>query len=150
MSPSTPVAALRLVATALRSPSIFDFDALFGLEQLKSQNSHPLYSLLQVFAYKGLEEFEAWRKVNPQTLLEFGACMSTLRYISQTNFPLDLDERDLDRKLRLLVLTSLAFANIGQNITYAEIASMLGVENSDVEKWVIDGTETVNYMSINF
>ena len=88
--------------------------------------------------------------MNSQTLLEFGACMSTLRYISQTNFPLDLNERDLDRKLRLLVLTSLAFANIGQNITYAEIASTLGVEKSDVEKWVIDGTESVNFMSISF
>jgi len=51
----------------------------------------------------------------------------------------DLDKTQLERKIRLLTLSSLGFKNIGQDLPYATIASALQVDSSEVEKWVIDG-----------
>lgn len=41
--------------------------------------------------------------------------------------------------MRLLSLASLGFENVGQDLPYAKIAASIHVEESEVEKWVIDG-----------
>jgi len=46
---------------------------------------------------------------------------------------------ELEYKIRLLTLASLAFHYVGQNLPYSEIAEALQVDPSDVEKWAIDG-----------
>jgi translation initiation factor 3 subunit M len=51
-----------------------------------------------------------------------------------------LDKTQLERKIRLLTLASLGFQNIGKDVPYSTIASALQVDQSQVEKWVIDGT----------
>lgn len=51
----------------------------------------------------------------------------------------DLDPAQLERKIRLLSLTTLAFQNIGRDLSYSAIADVLHVEPSLVERWVIDG-----------
>ena len=53
--------------------------------------------------------------------------------------PADLDQAQLERKIRLLALTTLAFQNIGHELPYATIASTVQIEPSQVERWVIDG-----------
>jgi hypothetical protein len=53
--------------------------------------------------------------------------------------PSGLDKAQLERKIRLLTLASLGFRNIGKDVPYATLASALQVDQSDVEKWVIDG-----------
>ena len=45
----------------------------------------------------------------------------------------------MERKIRLLTLASLGFQNIGRDVPYATLASALRVDQSEVEKWVIDG-----------
>ena len=45
----------------------------------------------------------------------------------------------LERKIRLLTLASVAFENVGGDLSYAKVASALEVDSSDVERWVIDG-----------
>lgn len=45
----------------------------------------------------------------------------------------------LERKIKLLTLSSLAFKHIGQNLPYSEIAEALKIDTSEVEKWAIDG-----------
>ena len=40
----------------------------------------------------------------------------------------------------MLTLASLGFQNIGKDVPYATLASALQVDQSEVEKWVIDGT----------
>ena len=50
-----------------------------------------------------------------------------------------LDNPQLERKIRLLTLTTLGFQNIGRDVPYSVIASTLQVEPSQVESWVIDG-----------
>lgn len=52
----------------------------------------------------------------------------------------ELEAANLERKVRLLILSELGFAKIGQNIPYGDIASSLQIEDTEVEKWVIDGT----------
>lgn len=52
----------------------------------------------------------------------------------------DLDKDQLERTIRLLALTSLAFQNIGQELPYSTIAATIDIESSQVERWVIDGT----------
>lgn len=45
--------------------------------------------------------------------------------------------------MRLLVLATLGFKNIGRDIPYTEIAANLQVDEADVEKWVIDGKSSI-------
>ena len=52
---------------------------------------------------------------------------------------IELDKKELERKIRLLTLASLAFKHVGQDLPYAEIVSALQVDPSEVEKWAIDG-----------
>ena len=53
---------------------------------------------------------------------------------------IDLDGVQLERKIRLLSLTTLAFQNIGRDLPYSSIAETLQVEPTQVERWVIDGS----------
>ncbi|KAH8118642.1 PCI-domain-containing protein [Phellopilus nigrolimitatus] len=123
LSPSTSAdyASLQLIASALRLPTIFDFDSLLKLENVRALSSHGLFDLLQIFNKQGLTEFKGWQENNQSTLDEY-----------------KLDASKLEQKIRLLILSELGFSKIGQNVSYAEIASALQIEQSEVEKWVID------------
>jgi len=59
------------IATALRLPSIFDFDSLFKLDAVLNVKNHELFSLLQVFLSGGLLEFNAWQSNHPQALEKY-------------------------------------------------------------------------------
>ena len=52
---------------------------------------------------------------------------------------IEITPDQLERKIKLLTLSSLSFKYIGQNLPYSEIAEALKIDTSDVEKWVIDG-----------
>lgn len=51
----------------------------------------------------------------------------------------ELDQTQLERKIRLLSFASLGFAHIGHDLPYSEVASTLQIELNQVEKWAIDG-----------
>ncbi len=51
----------------------------------------------------------------------------------------DLDNAQLERKIRLLTLATLGFQNLGRDIPYKVVASIIQVQESEVERWVIDG-----------
>jgi translation initiation factor 3 subunit M len=114
-------AAIDAIVTALRLPSIFDFDPLFKLEPVIAVKDHELFSLLHVFLNEGLSEFSTWVGSHTGALEKY-----------------QLDKAQLERKIRLLTLASLAFKNIGLDLPYASIASALQVDLSEVEKWSID------------
>lgn len=64
LTPSSPEAqstAVEVVATALRLPTIFDFDSLFKIDAIVELGDHELFSLLRVFLSGGLDEFKAWQ-----------------------------------------------------------------------------------------
>ena len=73
---STKAAALQLIATSLRLPTVFDFSVLYELQNVQSLESHALYDLLRIFSERGLPEYKVWQESNAATLNEFGAfCM---------------------------------------------------------------------------
>jgi translation initiation factor 3 subunit M len=53
---------------------------------------------------------------------------------------LEIPASELEHKIRLLTLASLAFQYIGQSLPYARIAEALQIDANEVEKWAIDGT----------
>ena len=62
-----------------------------------------------------------------------------LTMVHLLNATADLDQAQLERKIRLLSLTTLAFQNIGRDLPYSAIAETLQVDPTEVERWVIDG-----------
>ncbi|KAI0787178.1 hypothetical protein BC629DRAFT_1515435 [Irpex lacteus] len=118
---SSKSAALDLIASALRLPSVFDFDALFRLDAVVAAKDSELYSLLQIFLNDGLAEYRAWAGSHAAALTQY-----------------NLDQAQLERKIRVLSLTTLAFQNIGRDLSYSAIAEVLQVEPTEVERWVID------------
>ncbi|KAJ3516149.1 hypothetical protein NLJ89_g1305 [Agrocybe chaxingu] len=118
-------ATLELIATALRLPTVFNFDPLFKLDAVLSVKDHELFSLLQIFLNSGLPEFKAWESSHPGALEKY-----------------QITPSELERKIRLLTLASLAFKHVGQSLPYSRIAEALQVDSSEVEKWVIDGTSS--------
>jgi translation initiation factor 3 subunit M len=120
-SPSAQNAGLEAVAAALRQPSVFDFDPLFKLDAIIALKGHPLFALLQIFMNHGLTEYQSWAASNSSSLDEY-----------------KIDNVQLERKIRLLTLASLAFSHIGKELSYSQIATALQVQTNQVEKWFID------------
>ncbi|KZT71501.1 PCI-domain-containing protein [Daedalea quercina L-15889] len=120
-SPTAQAAAVDAIASALRLPSLFDFDALFRLDAVIAVQRHELFSLLGIFISGGLSDFQTWASNHADAFAKY-----------------DLDKAQLERKIRLLALTSLAFQNIGHELPYTIISSDIQIEPSTVERWVID------------
>lgn len=53
-------AAVDAIATALRLPTVFEFDPLLKLDAVVAAKDNELFSLLQIFLNEGLPEFNAW------------------------------------------------------------------------------------------
>lgn len=66
-------AAVELIATALRSPTIFDFDPLFRLDAVVAAKDHELFALLQVFLNDGLAQFQAWESSHADSISKYSA-----------------------------------------------------------------------------
>ncbi|KAF5359031.1 hypothetical protein D9758_004899 [Tetrapyrgos nigripes] len=120
-SETARAASIDAIASALRLPTVFNFDPLFKLDGVVACKDHELFSLLQVFLNDGLAEFTAWDQAHPGVFAKYS-----------------LDKTQLEHKIRLLTLASLGFSNVGQNLPYAKIAETIKVDVSDVERWVID------------
>ncbi|KAL0950227.1 hypothetical protein HGRIS_010214 [Hohenbuehelia grisea] len=120
-TPEAKTAAVEAIATALRLPTVFDFDQLFKLDAVVAAKGHELFSLLHIFLNDGLSEYKSWESSHAAVLEQH-----------------KLDKVQLERKIRLLSLASLGFQHIGHDLPYSTIAETLQVESSQVEKWVID------------
>ena len=64
-------AAVEAIASALRLPTIFDFDPLFKLDAILNITTHELYGLLEIFLNNGLSEFKAWQSNHSGVLEKF-------------------------------------------------------------------------------
>jgi translation initiation factor 3 subunit M len=120
-SPHAESSAIQAISTSLKLPSVFDFDVLFKIDAIIKLQGHELFSLLRVFLSGGLEDYKKWESEHPASIEKYG-----------------LDKTQLERKIRLLTLASLGFQNIGKDVPYTTLASALHVDQSEVERWVID------------
>ncbi|KAG8896570.1 hypothetical protein FRB99_008833, partial [Tulasnella sp. 403] len=67
----TESATLAAFGTAIRNPSILDFDPLLSLESTNLIKGHPLFALVQVFIRGGFSDLEGWLAQNSSILNEF-------------------------------------------------------------------------------
>jgi len=93
----------------------------FKLDAVTTLQGHELFSLLRIFLSGGLDDYKTWESEHPASIEKYG-----------------LHQAQLERKIRLLTLASLGFQNIGRDVSYATLASTLKVDQSEVERWVID------------
>jgi len=121
-SPTAEAASLETIASALRIPNVFDFDELAKIPALQSAKAHPLFALLKIFMLHGIKEYLPWVEAN-SSVLEQHALANPV----------------LERKIRLLTLSTLASQNVGRDLPYSEIATALQVDESKVEAAAIDG-----------
>ena len=142
-SPHAESSAIQAISTSLKLPSVFDFDTLFKIDAIIKLQGHALFSLLRVFLSGGLEDYKKWESEHSGSIEKYGdcpRCQGSQGPILIFEFLSGLDKAQLERKIRLLTLASLGFQNIGKDVPYATLASALQVDQSEVEKWVIDGT----------
>ncbi len=86
-SPDSTTTAVDVIATALRLPTIFDFDSLLKVDGVIAVETHELFSLLQVFLNGGLKEFVAWEASHPGALQKYSKYSVTLRSESINDLP---------------------------------------------------------------
>ncbi len=134
-------AAIDVITTTLRLPSLFDFDRLYKLDAVVFLKDHELFSLLQIFLSGGLPELKQWQASHAGAAEKYSKSFRSIspRVAGTEGILSDLSDAELDHKMRLLTLATLGFKNIGQNLSYTKIAEALQVDVSEVEKWVIDG-----------
>ena len=116
--------SLRALKSALNHPSHFDFQDLTALNSVQElRRSHSDYfELLEIFSTESLDEFNDFKDEHEGWLEEQG-----------------FDVQALNRKMRLLTLTSMAAsASQSRQLPYSEISARLRVPPEEVEMWVID------------
>jgi translation initiation factor 3 subunit M len=116
--------ALRALNAALLHPTHFDFQDLTSLDSIqalrKSDPTH--FELLEIFTSEMLEDFNDFKDEHDGWIEEQ-----------------DLDKDILNRKMRLLTLTTLAAqSSTTRSLPYAHIAKSLQIPSEEVEMWVID------------
>ncbi|KZT60753.1 hypothetical protein CALCODRAFT_428714 [Calocera cornea HHB12733] len=126
-SSSAAEAALATISKALSLPFVYSFDPIMEAPAVASVKSHPLFSLLQVFWRGGMGEWAEWLSAHESTLSELG-----------------LNKLELEQKLRMLALSSLASQYLTptspsgtSDIPYALIAKVLSIPEDLVEPAVI-------------
>ncbi|KAK4561049.1 hypothetical protein LTR86_005004 [Recurvomyces mirabilis] len=125
--PSTSEArelSLKALRSALQSEKHFDFQDLTSLDTIQSlRKSDETWSeLLDVFVDQSFEDLADFKEGNDT-------------FITDNS----LNEDILDRKMRLLTLTTLAAqASENRTISYAQISKALRVPDEETEMWVID------------
>ncbi|KAG1867291.1 PCI-domain-containing protein [Suillus subalutaceus] len=119
-------AAIDAIALALRLPSLFDFDPLFKVgRRCFSTRSRTFHRFCRLFLNSGLPEFRSWLESHPTN--------STKHSLSR---------RSVFCHLRHWVLHT-----FGHDLPYSEVASVLQIELSQVEKWAIDGIDRTGLLS---
>ncbi|KAK3111259.1 hypothetical protein LTR53_013666 [Teratosphaeriaceae sp. CCFEE 6253] len=116
--------SLSALKTALNSAAHFDFQDLTSLDSIQAlRKSDETWSeLLELFVKESYEDLEDFKDGNDSFLPDNG-----------------LNEDVLDKKMRLLTLTTLAAqATDTRTIPYAHIARALRIPAAETEMWVID------------
>ncbi|PVG00481.1 PCI domain-containing protein [Serendipita vermifera] len=119
-SPNAEAALTEVIVDGLRLSSVFSFEPILSLPNITMVQGHCLFKLLRVFLGKGLAEYQSW-------LSEHGGELANY----------SLDQTALERKIKLVALTSLASSNVGKEVSYEEIAKTISVPEKEVENWVI-------------
>ncbi|KDN35979.1 hypothetical protein K437DRAFT_260261 [Tilletiaria anomala UBC 951] len=113
--------AEKVIADAIRLPSIFDFEELAQIPAVQALKGSPAGDLLAILTEGSAADLKTWLGNNKSEAQR-----------------LNIPEAELDRKARLLDLAGLCAQSVSKEITYEQIAKTVGVSEEDVELWVID------------
>ncbi|WFD42884.1 hypothetical protein MPSI1_001534 [Malassezia psittaci] len=113
--------AEKILANVFRLPKLFELEELMNVCVSLGLEGEPIFLLLKVFVAGTHADFAQWKSQN----------QSVLDRVS-------LDADALSRKMRLLDLASLCARSVSSEVSYAEIAQVLDVDQEEVEAWVID------------
>ncbi|KAJ3112266.1 hypothetical protein HDU96_004746 [Phlyctochytrium bullatum] len=114
--------AAEAVKSAIRIPSVLNFEEVYRLDAVRALGNSPLLDLLKIFTEGSLKDYRAFTKKNASLVAKEG-----------------LNEEDNVRKMRVLSLASLASRHVDGEIPYSVIAGALEITDDSVEIWVIDG-----------
>ncbi|KAJ3014590.1 UNVERIFIED_CONTAM: hypothetical protein HDU68_000219 [Siphonaria sp. JEL0065] len=119
--------AVKTVKEALRLNFVTNFSDLSSLGPVQAlKSSHPdLLSLVSVFLGGDVKAYHQFVKKHPG-------------FISKS----ELNESSLERKIRLLTLSTLAWDYVdveAGDLPFDIVASALDIEDADVEEWVVTG-----------
>jgi len=115
--------AVEAVRLALKLVEVRDFDEIIdlkGVKQLSQGEKAPLVKLLDIFAKGTMGDFNAFAQ---------DAFFSTY----------DLDKSELVAKMRYIAIA--AMGSVKKTLTFSELVKELGVEEEEVELWVLDAIE---------
>lgn len=116
-------AAEKAVANVLRLSKLFQLDELLHIPATLELEGQPMFELLKISVAGTREDYEKWAaSVDGQSTLS----------------RLNLDLEALRRKMRLHDLASLCARSVSSEVSYSDIAYVLGTGLEDVESWVID------------
>lgn len=115
--------SLRAAKAALSNPTHFEFQDLLSLDSVQAlSKSDPLwFEILEIFSSEQLDDYVDFLETNRD-------------FVEEANLPNVV----LDRKIRLLTLTSLASATSSRSVPYEAIKRALQIPEEEVEMWVID------------
>lgn len=116
-------AAEKAIANVLRLPKLFEMEELLHVSATMELRNSPVLALLKLMVGGTRADFEAWAKSS-----EGKGAMDRL----------NLSEAELLHKMRLLDLASLCARSVSSEVSYDDLAQVLGVNVDDVESWVID------------
>jgi len=121
----SPDDAMKLVINAIKLPELTQIDHLLDLKPIASfatssnEEHKKLFELLNIFAKEKLDVYIAFYDKNPSFIEKKG-----------------LNHNDCLKKMRLLTLASIAAER--EEITFTEVAAALKVEETEVERWIIN------------
>lgn len=111
--------AKKLIGLSLADPELFNMESIIRLKAVQNLQSEKCFELFSVFQSGNLGSYQTWAAANSPVFGELG-----------------LDEGEMLRKIRLLSLAYLCAENT--SVDFSAVATALGVENADVEMWIID------------
>ncbi|GMK58773.1 hypothetical protein CspeluHIS016_0602150 [Cutaneotrichosporon spelunceum] len=116
------------LALALALPNRFDVDDILKVQGARDSLSGPADELVDLFTkvdeIAAVDKAAAWVKTH-------GAYVDGLAVAG-------LDADEVLRKVRLVALTTLAARSSTKEISYADLAAALNIDEAEVEAWVID------------
>jgi translation initiation factor 3 subunit M len=117
----TPALAAQAAVEAIRLPQVVQLDGLLTLPSIQqlSSSQPQLFALLKIFAEDTLAAYNHFHESHPGFLESVG-----------------LTHEECLRKQRVLALAGLASGR--EELTYAQVAQELGVDEGEVESWVIE------------
>lgn len=115
--------AMSSMITAMKDPEVFQLDYLTQLSAIQQLKDTPEFKLFQIIHEGTAKDLRAFTDASPGVLDKIG-----------------IDEGELTRKLKLLTLVSLCSGRT--EVTYEEIRTVVGVEEDEVELFIIDAIDT--------